>query len=165
MLQIPVHRTRAPAPPDVRVTAHRAVPGDHNAVVVSQGTLAKIAQASRRGIQNALAVLEQERWIELRQIGDRGTVNAYILNDRAVWHGHRDGLRYSLFSAMILVDAAEQPDQEDLGNQPALRRLPRLYPNERQLPSGDGLPPPSQPFFDGMEPDLPASYMDKSEDE
>jgi len=25
------------------------------------------------------------------------------------------------------------------------------------LPSGDGLPPPSQPFFSSMEPDLPAT--------
>ena len=131
--------------------------GDHNAVVVSQGTLAKLAQASRRGVQNALAVLERERWIEMRQIGDRGTVNAYIVNDRVAWAQARDGLRYSLFSAMILVSEEEQPDREDLGRQPALIPLPRLYPGERQLPSGDGLPPPAQPFLDRMEPDLPSA--------
>ena len=38
----------------------------------------------------------------------------------------------------------------------ALRRLPRLYPGEEQLPGGPGLPPVSQPFLDGMEPSLPA---------
>ncbi|RYF35512.1 MAG: helix-turn-helix domain-containing protein, partial [Cytophagaceae bacterium] len=67
--------------------------GEHNAVVISQGTLAQLAGASRRGVQNAIAVLERERWIELRQIGDRGTVNAHVINDRVVWTGPRDGLR------------------------------------------------------------------------
>src|SRR3546814_14432972 len=37
----------------------------------------------------------------------------------------------------------------------SLRRLPPI--GERQLPHGDGLPPPSQPFLDGIEPDLPAT--------
>src|SRR3546814_10538206 len=36
-----------------------------------------------------------------------------------------------------------------------LRLLPPI--GERQLPHGDGLPPPSQPFLDGIEPDLPAT--------
>lgn len=138
--------------------------GDHNAVVVSQGTLAKLAQASRRGVQNALAVLERERWIEMRQIGDRGTVNAYIVNDRVAWAQARDGLRYSLFSAMILVSEEEQPDREDLGSQPTLIPLPRLYSGERQMPSGNGLPPPSQPFLDQMEPDLPSANRPASDE-
>ena len=49
----------------------------------------------------------------------------------------------------------EQPDRADLGQQPTLRTYPTLHPNERQLPAGDGLPPPSQPEFPGMEADLP----------
>lgn len=134
--------------------------GGHNAVVISQGTLAQLTGASRRGIQKALEVLERDRWLEMRQIGDRGTVNAYVLNDRVVWSGPRDGIRYALFSAAIIVSDQEQPDCEDLGNQPALRTLPTLYPGERQLPTGDGLPPPSQPSFPSMEPDLPASTRD-----
>src|SRR3546814_17986569 len=36
-----------------------------------------------------------------------------------------------------------------------LRRLPPF--GERQLPNCDGLPPPSQPILDGIEPDLPAT--------
>lgn len=131
--------------------------GDHNAVVVSQGTIAQMANASRRGVQNALEVLVRERWIEARQIGDRGTVNAYVINDRVAWAQGRDGLRYSLFSAMVLVSEAEQPDAADLGAQPPLVPLPRLYSGEGQLPSGDGLPPVSQPFLGGFEPDLPAT--------
>lgn len=130
--------------------------GDHNAVVISQGTLAQLAGATRRGIQKALAILERGRWVEQRQIGQNGTVNAYVLNDRVAWSKSRDGLRYSLFSALVIVSDDEQPDKEDLGNQPPLRRLPAMYPGERQLPTGPGEDPPSQPFIDGFEPDLPS---------
>lgn len=130
--------------------------GDHNAVVISQGTLAQLAGASRRGVQNAISILERERWIELRQIGDRGTVNAHVINDRVVWSGSRDGLRTSLFSAVVVVSDTEQPDREDLGSQQPLRQVPRLYPDEQQLPTGGGLPPPSEPSLPGMEHDLPA---------
>src|SRR3546814_7322435 len=64
-------------------------------------------------------------------------------------------LRYSLFSATVVVSDSEQPDRDTLGKQEPLRRLPPI--GERQLPHGDGLPPPSQPFLDGIEPDLPAT--------
>lgn len=131
--------------------------GEHNAVVVSQKTLSDLMKCSRRTIQRAVDVLVSDRWIELRQIGENGTVNAHIINDRIAWTGKRDGIRYSLFSAAVIVSDIEQPDQEQLGNQEALRRLPSLFRGENQLPAGDGLPPPSQPFFDGMEPDLPAT--------
>lgn len=128
--------------------------GEHNAVVISQKTLAQLAGASRRGVQNALKVLEKDRWIELRQIGDRGTVNAHVLNDRAVWAGARDGLRYSLFSAVVVVSEDEQPDRDDLGRQEQLRKLPRV--GEQQIPAGEGLPPPSEPALPGLETVLPS---------
>jgi hypothetical protein len=50
-----------------------------------------------------------------------------------------------------------------LDQQPPLRRLPKL--GERQLPAGPGLPPPSQPFFDGLEPDLPATGAPEEQSE
>src|SRR3546814_2857063 len=84
-------------------------------------------------------------WVEVRQIGPTGTTCAYIINDRVAWTGKRDGIRYSLFSAAVLIADDEQPDREELGAQPALHRLPNLFPGERQLPSGPGLPPPSEP--------------------
>ena len=130
--------------------------GDRNAVVVSQTVLAKMMGCNRRTIIRAVEDLIAGNWIEIRQIGDRGTVNAYVLNDRVAWHGARDGLRYSLFSANVLVSEEEQPDRVDLGKQPALRTLPRLFADERQLPTGDGLPPPSEPTLPGMESDLPS---------
>jgi hypothetical protein len=108
-------------------------------------------------VQNALKVLDRERWLEIRQIGERGTVNAHVINDRVVWSGPRDGLRYSLFSAMVIVSDEEQPDRSELGRQEPLNRVPRLYPGEQQLPTGEGLPPPSEPALPGLETELPAT--------
>jgi hypothetical protein len=130
--------------------------GDHNAVVISQKTLAELMGRHVNTVAAATKDLVAGQWIEVRQIGDRGTVNAYVLNDRAVWTGPRDGIRYSLFSAAVVVSDQEQPDAHDLGNQPALRALPTLFPGERQLPTGSGLGPPSEPTLPGMEYDLPA---------
>lgn len=137
--------------------------GEHNAVVISQKTLSRLAHGSERGVRDALSLLKKDRWIEMRQIGGRGTVNAYIINDRVAWSGKRDGIRYSLFSAAVVLSDDEQPDRDQLGQQEPLRRLPSLYRDERQLPSGDGLPPPSEPPFPGMEPDLPARRLDDAE--
>ncbi|MEE4209094.1 MAG: hypothetical protein V2I43_07505, partial [Parvularcula sp.] len=54
--------------------------GEHNAVVISQKVLADLVNASERGVRNALSLLKEDHWIEARQIGARGTVNAYIIN-------------------------------------------------------------------------------------
>lgn len=137
--------------------------GEHNAVVISQKALAQLVAGSERGVRDALTLLKKDRWIEMRQIGGRGTVNAYILNDRVAWSGKRDGIRYSLFSARVVISDEEQPDRDELDQLEPLRRIPSIYPSEQQLPSGDGLPPPSEPALPGMEPDLPATSM--SEDD
>lgn len=132
--------------------------GQHNAVVISQKVLGDLMGKSRDTVKRAVATLKDRNWVEVRQIGDRGTVNAYIVNDRIAWTGKRDGIRYSLFSATVVVSDEEQPDRNNLSQHPALKRLPDLLPGEAQLPSGAGLPPISQPTFPGMEPDLPATY-------
>ena len=135
--------------------------GEHNAVIVSQKTLRTLLGCSRPTVQRALDVLAQDRWIEVRQVGESGTVNAYVINDRVAWATGRDGLRYSLFSAAVVLSEEEQPDRAELGRQEPLRKVPSLFRDERQLPNGPGLPPPSQPFLDGMEPDLPATDADE----
>ncbi|WP_349018293.1 helix-turn-helix domain-containing protein [Azospirillum brasilense] len=129
---------------------------DKNAVVMSQKTMADLLGVSRDTIKRGIALLREDRWIAVRQIGDRGTVNAYVLNRNVVWSGPRDGIRYALFSANVVISDQEQPDRDQLDDQVTLRALPTLLPGERQLPAGDGLPPPSQPSFPGLEPDLPA---------
>lgn len=135
--------------------------GENNAVVVSHKVLASLMKVkSLTTVKTALAVLHEDNWIEVRQIGERGTVNAYIVNDRVAWQGSRDGIRYSLFSATVIVSDEEQPDRDSLGNQALLRRVPSLLPGERQLPSGEGLPPVSQPSLSGFEVDMPAKMLD-----
>lgn len=130
--------------------------GEHNAVVISQATLGKLMGRNPRTVRRAVKELTDGNWIEVRQIGDRGTINAYVINDRVAWNGKRDGLRYSLFSAAVVISEEEQPDRDTLGTQPSLQNLPSLYGGENQLPSGNGLAPPSEPSLPGMEPDLPA---------
>lgn len=137
--------------------------GRSNAVVASQRTLAKLAGCSVRTLQYALASLREGNWIEVRQIGTTGTACAYIINDRVAWYGNREGMRYSLFSATVVVAEDEQPDRDTLGKQAPLQRIPDIFPGERQLPGGPGLPPPSEPAFPGMEPDLPARYIETPE--
>ena len=96
--------------------------GEHNAVVISQKALAQLVGGSERGVRDALALLQSDNWIETRQIGGRGTVNAYIINDRVAWNGKRDGIRYSLFSARVILSEEEQPDRDQLDHQQPLRQ-------------------------------------------
>lgn len=138
--------------------------GDHNAVVISQASLAKLMGRNPRTVRRAAQELVDQNWIEVRQIGDRGTVNAYVVNDRVAWNGRRDSIRYSLFSAAVVISEEEQPDRASLSAQEPLRELPSLFPGEQQLPGGEGLPPPSEPDFPGLEPDLPAKHPNQSSD-
>jgi DNA-binding transcriptional MocR family regulator len=124
-----------------------------NAVVVSQSVLAKFLGCSLDTVNRAVRDLVAERWISVVRIG-RGKEAAYVVNDRVAWGQPREQLRLSVFSATVVADFEDQ-DEALLGNGD-LRRMPTLYPGERQLPTGPGEEPPSQPAFDGMEPDLPA---------
>lgn len=126
--------------------------GNQNAVVMPQKVLATLMGRSVDTVQRAIRDLAAERWIQVVRIG-KGKEAAYIINDQVAWGQPRDQLRLSAFSATVIADAADQ-DPLTLDQAP-LRRLPTLYPGEGQLPTGEGLPPPSQPFLAGMEPDLP----------
>lgn len=130
--------------------------GRHNAIVASQKTLARLARCSVRTLQRSLAVLTEGNWIETRQLGPTGTVLAYVVNSRVAWSGPRDGIRYSVFSADVLIADDEQPDAAELDALPPLQRIPSLNLGEKQLPSGPGLPPISSPSLPGLEPDLPS---------
>lgn len=125
--------------------------GNHNAVVVSRTTIAKLLGISVRTVHRAIDDLAAGNWIQVVRIG-AGRECAYVLNDRVVWAERRDRLRFSAFSAEVIVDAEDQSPETLHG--PKLHRLPNV--GEVQLPHGPGLPPESQPFFDGLEPDLPA---------
>lgn len=131
----------------------------HNAVVMSIPTIMKLMETSRPTVIRAIKLLREDRWVETVQIGGSGTANAYVVNDRVAWSGPRDGIRFSLFSAAVIATSEEQPEPDKLNNQAPLRSLPRI--GEKQLPSGSGLPPPSQPFLNGIEVDLPSSSHDE----
>lgn len=108
---------------------------------------------SLRTAQYAIADLVAEKWIQAVKLNGPGTVAAYVVNDRVAWGQPRDQLRLSVFSATVVADFDDQ-DEALLGHG-ELRRIPTLYPGERQLPSGPGEEPPSQPIIKGLEPDLP----------
>ena len=139
--------------------------GRQNALVTSQSNLARLARCSVRTLQRALDVLRQNLWIEVQQIGNNGTQCAYIVNDRVAWTGARDGIRYSLFSAAVLVSEDEQPNPDKIHHQEPLERIPAMFRGERQLPTGPGIDPPSQPHLAGLEPDLPARMKEPEHDE
>ncbi len=127
--------------------------GHQNAVVISQKTLSKIIGLHERTVRRAVADLVAERWIQVVQLNGPGTVSAYVVNDRVAWGQPRDQLRLSVFSATVVADADDQDPHEM--DQIDLRRIPSLFPGERQLPTGPGEDPPSQPLLPGFEPDLP----------
>jgi hypothetical protein len=128
--------------------------GEENAVVIPQGVLADMMGRSVDTVQRALRDLAAEQWIQIVRLG-KGKEAAYVINDKVAWSQKRDHLRFSKFSAAVVASRDDQ-DALTLADTP-LRRVPTLFKGEHQFPSGPGLAPPSQPFLDGMEPDLPAS--------
>lgn len=128
--------------------------GHQNAVVISQKTLAKLMGVTDRTVRSAVADLLAERWVQVVKMNGPGTVSAYVVNDKVAWGQPRDQLNLSVFSANVVADIDDQ-DTATLEHS-ELRRIPSLYPGERQLPSGAGEQPPSQPSLPGMELDLPA---------
>jgi len=129
--------------------------GAGNALVVSQKTLAALMDCHERTVRRCIAELQADRWIQIVQIGQAGSVNAYVVNSAVAWGQSRDQLHTAAFTAVVLANADEQPSGV-LDSQPELRKIPLLYPGERQLPAGAGAEPPSQPSIPGLEPDLPA---------
>lgn len=136
--------------------------GYHNAVIIPQKTVAKALGISDRTVRRAVDDLETGNWLQVVKLG-AGRECAYVLNDRVVWADKRDNLRLSRFSAEVIADADDQAPHT-LSDAP-LHRLPSIFSDEAQLPSGEGLPPVSQPFFDGMEPDLPATVASQDRNE
>jgi DNA-binding transcriptional MocR family regulator len=130
--------------------------GHQNAVVVPQKVLAQMLGVSDRTIRRAVADLVAEHWIQAVRIG-KGKESAYVVNDRVAWGQPRNELRLSVFSATVIASA---DDQDEAALNATLRRIPTLYPGEKQLPAGPGAEPPSQPALTGLEPDLPALQRD-----
>jgi len=130
-----------------------------NAVVASQATLGELLGGLHRNtVRKAIQLLERDRWIEVVQLGGKGGALAYRVNSRVAWGQSREKIQYAAFNARVLASGSEQ--SQSLGGRAPLRRVPSLMRGEQQMPSGEGLEPPSQPSFEGMEPDLPAIVRD-----
>lgn len=130
-----------------------AVMGHQNAVVIPQKVLAQMLGVTDRTIRTAVAYLAKKNWIQIVRLG-KGKEAAYVVNDRVAWGQSRKQLTLSVFSATVIASQEDQP-AETLSSS-ALRRIPSLYPGERQLPTGPGEEPPHQPHIEGLEPDMPA---------
>ena len=135
--------------------------GEQNAVVASHKILARLMGSSVSTVKRALKTLSDGNWIEAHKIGANGTVNAYVLNSRVAWTEKRDHLRYARLKADVLLAEDEQEAGALDAPKTALYNLPRI--GELQIPSGNGLPPPSSPALPGFEPDLPAVPIDPRE--
>lgn len=124
------------------------------AVVCSYKTLSELSGMSFATVRRAIADLKAGQWIQVVQIGGKGGGLAFVVNSRVAWAANRQHIGMAVFSARVIAVASEQEAETLEG--PDLRRIPTLYAHERQLPTGRGLEPPSQPALDGLEPDLPA---------
>lgn len=114
------------------------------AVVASRATLAALTRCSEATTKRAIATLKAERWIEVVQLGGKGGVNAYVINSRVAWADRRDRLPEAIFTATVLA----RRDEQDAIDSAPLRRIPALYPGERQLPTGEGSAPDTGGDFD-----------------
>ncbi|MFN9507350.1 MAG: hypothetical protein ACK57J_22810 [Rubrivivax sp.] len=129
------------------------------AVVCSYAALSQLTGMSYATIRRAVADLKAGQWIQTIQIGGKGGGLAFVVNSRVAWSTRREHLPLAVFSAQVLAIGSEQEPSELDG--PPLRRVPVLrHVGERQLPTGPGEDPPSQPALDGLEADLPAIEPD-----
>lgn len=123
-------------------------------LVVSQKTLAEMMGVSVDTVKRALVPLKAGNWVDVVRVGSaRGGVNMYAVNRRVAWADKRENQRFAVFDAKVILSKSDQL-AEDMANKEPLKTLPSF--GELQSPHGGGLPPPSQPFLDGSEPDLPA---------
>lgn len=119
-----------------------------NAVAISHQTLADLVGVHQTTVKKALRHLKENRWVQVVQLGQRGTVNAYVINDTLAWADYRENKRLAIFSARIVADAAEQ---NDVALSPGkLRRVPIIHPPEQAMPMGEW-PPGGQTQLPGME--------------
>lgn len=137
--------------------------GHLNAIVVSQKTLGKMLGVSAKTVQRAVAVLVEDRWVKVVNLNGAGTMPAYLVNDTVAWGESRDKLHLSLFSAAVIADRADQTPEQLADTK--LRKIPVLFSNDRQIPTGPGDEPPSQALVPGTEHWLPGIKPSEDIDE
>jgi hypothetical protein len=134
--------------------------GRGNALVASQTALKEASGLSIASVKRAVKLLKERQFIEIVQIGPTRSSSAYVVNSRVAWTGKREGMRQSMFHAVVLASESEQKEIETED----LKHLPEIFTGEQQLPVGDGLEPPSEPALPGLEHDLPAREIGLHDD-
>ena len=125
--------------------------GDDDTVVASQRVLAARLGVSQMTIARAAKKAEAAQFIEIIRLGATSTgACAYRLNSRVHWTRGVDGKTTAAFRAIVLASGEDQAKIESA----PLRRVPVIRAGEIPLPTGPGLPPPSQPSLSGLEPVL-----------
>lgn len=103
-----------------------------NAIACSQKTLAKITDCNLRTIKRAIALLEEEKWVQVIKIG---TSNAYVVNSKVFWQNTREG-RFAVFNATIVADQEEQNFKAEDWDGIELKHFPYLAQNEQAILAG-----------------------------
>lgn len=101
--------------------------GNGNALVISQKTLASLMSCHERTVRRSVAELVEENWIQAIQIGQAGSVNAYVINSAVAWGQRRDELHMAVFTATVVASAEEQ---KDASSYKELRKVPLIYRNK-----------------------------------
>lgn len=111
-----------------------------NAVVMSQKTMGQILGYSRSTLNRAIALLREERWV---QVIATGGSNAYVVNSKVLWRDH-GGKRYAAFFAEVVVSADEQAHPIEDWDNIELRNMPILRGKEMPIVGDEALEPPDQ---------------------
>lgn len=116
--------------------------GRNNALVASYETLAKISGMSVSGVNRAVKVLKQDRWMTTIRVG---SATAYVVNSNVMWTTFGN-LKLAAFNATIVTTSDENPDAND--PPPKLKVFPFLDPGERVVIAGEPPDPPAQDHLD-----------------
>jgi DNA-binding transcriptional MocR family regulator len=123
----------------------------HGAVVASQTTLSEMQGVSLSTIKRAVSVLRNRNWVDVVRLGGKGGALAYAVNGRFAWADTRSEMpRRAYFQASVL--AVEDEQDQPVDDRPPMEAVPTVMPGEHAVPTGDGMPPPSQPALEGLEP-------------
>lgn len=109
-----------------------------NALVVSQGAIAKELGISLKSVGNSIKLLTTHNFIQAVIVGN---TRVYIVNSRVAWQGDR-GARYAAFGADVIALESEQEGPID--NLPPLKAVPLLRDDERILVGNEHTDPPDQ---------------------
>ncbi|GJH39035.1 helix-turn-helix domain-containing protein [Paraburkholderia hospita] len=118
-----------------------------NAVVISQGLLAKRLNVSAPTVKRAVALLREQKWIGVKKVG---TANVYMVNSAVFWTSRAEG-KYATFSAQVVLDYDEQDEVTKAGGDEGLRFVERIDADEDVLVTGAGIgsdDPPEQAQID-----------------